>query len=62
MLSEQAQKMLLDYVAEDLFTDADRPFRFKAELKQKVREHQQWDLYKQGLREQKVRDVLNSKV
>lgn len=54
--------MLLDYVAEDLFTDADRPFRFKAELKQKVREHQQWDLYKQGLREQKVRDVLNSKV
>lgn len=55
ILAEQTAQKLLEFVERDLFMDADRPYKHKCDLKEKLSEHQQWDTYKKGLREMKAK-------
>lgn len=41
-------------MAGGLFTDADRPFKLKELFEQKLSDYEQWDLYKQALRDQVI--------
>ena len=54
-MQDNLQAKLTQNIVDELFFDADRPFKQGSELEEKVEEQHHWEQYKQGLREQKIK-------
>ena len=50
LLSENIQTEIHSQVVRDLFKDLDRPFASILELEERVKNQQQWEIYKHQLR------------